>query len=135
MTDLDMEVTKMAGTRTVAAMLAAVASFAAVASCQTSDWIEVTPQNGVWDEYYRRTADPANCSFRFRVSRYADSLGVEAYVRDDRVVVDDSPAGSISCETWKDETSLAYHSSTDAFKKYVGIIGECGEMKVEKFVC
>ena len=37
------------------------------------------------------------------------------------------------CETWKDEASLSYHSSTDAFKKYVGIIGECGEMKVEKF--
>ena len=37
------------------------------------------------------------------------------------------------CETWKDEASLAYHSSTAAFKKYVGIIGECGETKVEKF--
>ena len=39
------------------------------------------------------------------------------------------------CETWNDETSLAYHSSTAAFKKYVGIIGECGETKIEKFEC
>ena len=69
----------------------------------SSQWIDVTPQNGVWDEYYRRTDDPANCSFRFRVSRYADSLGVEAFVRDDRVVVDDCKAGGISCETWKDD--------------------------------
>ena len=69
----------------------------------SSPWTEVTPQNGVWDEYYRRTDDPANCSFRFRVMRYASAIGVEAFVRDDKVVVDDCPADSISCETWKDD--------------------------------
>jgi FHS family L-fucose permease-like MFS transporter len=76
---------------------------AAGAPGDPSGWIEVTPQNGVWDEYYARTADPGNCSFRFRVSRYSDSLGVEAFVRDDKVVVDNCRAGDISCETWKDD--------------------------------
>ena len=102
MTDLGMERGKMVGARAVIALLLVAAS-AAGASCWDSGWTEVTPQNGVWDEYYRRTDDPANCSFRFRVSRYADSLGVEAFVRDDKVVVDNCQAGSISCETWKDD--------------------------------
>lgn len=69
----------------------------------SSPWTEVTPRNGVWDEYYRRTDDPANCSFRFRVMRHAAAIGVEAFVRDDKVVVDDCPTNSISCETWKDD--------------------------------
>ena len=69
----------------------------------SSDWIHVTPQNGVWDDYYARTADPANCSFDFRVMRLKEAIGVEAYVHDDKVVVDNCPAGSISCETWKDD--------------------------------
>ena len=76
----------------------------AEAELATTDWVEVTPQNGVWDSYYRRTGDPANCSFRFRVIRYAEAIGVEAYVRDDHVVVDDCrDPSSISCETWKDD--------------------------------
>ncbi len=74
------------------------------AEIATTEWVEVTPQNGVWDDYYRRTPDPANCSFRFRVIRYADALGVESYVRDDHVVVDDClQPDAISCETWKDD--------------------------------
>jgi hypothetical protein len=102
MTYLDREGAKTVGARTVVALLLMAAS-AVGAPCWDSSWTEVTPQNGVWDEYYRRTDDPANCSFRFRVSRYADSLGVEAFVRDDNVVVDDCQAGSISCTTWKDD--------------------------------
>ena len=79
MTCLDRDGTKVVGARTVVALLLMAAS-AAGASCWDSGWTEVTPQNGVWDEYYRRTDDPANCSFRFCVSRYADSLGVQAQV-------------------------------------------------------
>ena len=105
MANIDREGLKTAGARAGFVLLMAVSSVASAADVPgwTSDWIDVTPQNGVWDEYYRRTDDPANCSFRFRVSRYADSLGVEAFVRDDRVVVDDCKAGGISCETWKDD--------------------------------
>lgn len=69
----------------------------------SSEWTEVTPANGVWDEYYAQTEDANNCSFRFRIMRYADAIGVEAYVRDNSVVVDDCPKGSVSCETWKDD--------------------------------
>ena len=87
----------------VAAPLLAAAAQGAGAPAWSTPWTEVTPSTGVWDEYYRRTEDPANCSFRFRVSRYADALGVEAYVRDDRVVVDDCAAGARSCPTWKDD--------------------------------
>jgi len=69
----------------------------------TSAWTDVTPQNGVWDDYYGKTSDPADCSIRWRVMRYAEALGVEAYVRDQAIVVDDCPPGRISCETWKDD--------------------------------
>ena len=68
-----------------------------------SEWTEVTPQNGVWDDYYARTEDVANCSFKYRLLRFVDRIGVEAFVRDNAVVVDDCPANSISCETWKDD--------------------------------
>ena len=34
-------------------------------------------------------------------------------------------------ETWKDQPSLDAHSQTPEFKQYVGIINECGEMKIE----
>lgn len=36
------------------------------------------------------------------------------------------------CETWKDEASLEAHSATPEFTKNVGIIEECGKMKIEK---
>lgn len=69
----------------------------------STSWTEVNGKNGVWDDCYRQTKDPANCSFKFRVMRHVDAIGVEAFVRDDRVVVDNCPANSISCETWKDD--------------------------------
>jgi len=79
----------------------------------SSAWTDVTPQNGVWDDYYRRTEDPANCSFRFRVMRYAAAIGVEAFVRDDKVVVDNCPTNSISCETWKDDCLEVFFDGDD----------------------
>ena len=70
----------------------------------SSDWIEVTAANGVKDDYYPLQREPEKCSFKFRVMRNANNtIGVEAFVRDDRIVTDDSPAGSISCPTWKDD--------------------------------
>jgi len=70
---------------------------------RSTEWIQVTDRNGVWDEYYKRTPDGADCSFSFRVIRYADKLGVEAYVRDDRIVTDDCKPGDDPCTTWKDD--------------------------------
>ena len=70
----------------------------------SSEWIEVTAANGVKDDYYPLQKEPAKCSFRFRVMRNTDNtIGVEAFVRDDRIVTDDSPAGAVSCPTWKDD--------------------------------
>ncbi len=37
------------------------------------------------------------------------------------------------CETWKDQETLDKHSATPEFKENVGIINECGSMKIEKF--
>ena len=69
----------------------------------SSEWTEVTMRNGVRDDYYPREADASGCSFRFRIMRYAEAIGVEAYVRDDHVVVDDCQPGQVSCPTWKDD--------------------------------
>lgn len=69
----------------------------------SSGWTDVTPQNGVWDDYYAHAKDPDDCSIRWRVMRYAEAIGVEAYVRDQSVVVDDCPPGRISCTTWTDD--------------------------------
>ena len=37
------------------------------------------------------------------------------------------------CETWKDQETLDKHAATSEFKEYVGIINECGVLKVEQF--
>lgn len=72
----------------------------------------VTPGNGVWDDEYGRTADPRDCSFTFRVVRYADGFGVKARVRDDRIKTDNCKPGSIAvedqhgkqvCPSWDDD--------------------------------
>ena len=70
----------------------------------STEVFEVTHETGVWDEEYGRTDDPANCSFRFRVLRYGDGIGVKATVRDDRVVTDSCPCGAVSCASWDDDT-------------------------------
>ena len=85
---------------------AALGAFAGVerAEAWSSGWMEVTAANGVKDDYYPLQREPERCSFRFRVMRNADNtIGVEAFVRDDRIVTDDSPAGAVSCPTWKDD--------------------------------
>ena len=37
------------------------------------------------------------------------------------------------CETWKNKDSLDKHSATPEFIENVGIINECGSMKIESF--
>ena len=87
-----------------------------------------------------------NCFFQAKEGRYdeaiaaakalvAESLKHPGCVAYDVFESATRPGIFMFCETWKDEASLAYHSSTDAFKKYVGIIGACGETKAEKFEC
>ena len=88
----------------VVALIGWSCSAAERAEAWSSDWIEVTAANGVKDDYYPLQREPEKSSFRFRVMRNTDNtIGVEAFVRDDRIVTDDSPAGSLSCPTWKDD--------------------------------
>ena len=37
------------------------------------------------------------------------------------------------CETWQDQASLDLHSATPEFKKHVGEMQACGQMKLERF--
>ena len=37
------------------------------------------------------------------------------------------------CETWKDDASLKAHAETPEFKKYVGGMQACGQLKLERF--
>ena len=89
----------------VAAAFAGRVSLAAeCAEAWSSEWIEVSASNGVKDDYYPIQTEPEKCSFKFRVMRNNDNtIGVEAFVCDDKIVVDDSPLKSISCPTWKDD--------------------------------
>lgn len=72
----------------------------------------VTPANGVWDDEYGRCSDPDDCSFKFRIVRYADGIGVKASVFDNNVVTDDCAADAIAvcdesgkmvCPAWDDD--------------------------------
>ena len=72
----------------------------------------VTPENGVWDDEYGRTTKAADCSFTFRVVRYADGVGVKAVVTDDVVKTDDCQPGAVAvedecgrqvCPSWDDD--------------------------------
>jgi quinol monooxygenase YgiN len=48
-------------------------------------------------------------------------------------VVESATRPDVFCiiETWADQTSLDAHSKTPEFIENVGIINECGEMKIE----
>lgn len=80
-----------------------LSSFACVAAW-SSEWFHVTASNGVKDVEYPVQAEPEKSSFDFRYMRNTDNtIGVEAFVRDDRIVVDDCTPGALSCPTWKDD--------------------------------
>ncbi len=48
----------------------------------------------------------------------------ESATRDDIFVI---------VETWKDQAALDRHSATPEFAEYVGVMEECGQLKLEKF--
>ncbi len=72
----------------------------------------VTPANGVWDEEFGRTGDPANLSFTFRLERRASGIDVIATVTDDSISTDDSAPGDLSAPAWNDD-SLQVHFDGD----------------------
>ena len=69
---------------------------------ETPEYV-VTPANGVWDVEYGRTDDLNDLSFRFRLVRYADGVGVKARVVDDSVMTDDCRPATLTCPSWDDD--------------------------------
>lgn len=85
-----------------------------------------------------------NCFFQAKEGRYSEALeaaialtarsqqheGCKAYdvfesaTRHDVFMI---------CETWENEEVLAKHAATPEFAEYVGIIEDCGALKLEKF--
>lgn len=43
------------------------------------------------------------------------------------------PGVLIICETWRDQAALDAHSASEPFKKYVGVMGDACELKIESF--
>ena len=69
---------------------------------ETPEYV-VTPENGVWDVEYGTTDDPKDLSFRFKLVRYADGIGVKARVVDDSIVTDDCKPATLTCPSWDDD--------------------------------
>lgn len=43
------------------------------------------------------------------------------------------PGVMLFCETWRDQKSLDEHCASDAFKKYVAVLTETADVKIETF--
>lgn len=85
-----------------------------------------------------------NCFFQANEGRYSEALeaaialtacsqqheGCKAY---DVFESATRPDVFMICETWENEEVLAKHAATPEFAEYVGIMEECGALKLEKF--
>ena len=85
-----------------------------------------------------------NCFFQAREGRLDEALAAAkeltaASLEQDGCIAYDvfssatRPGVLLICETWRDETALAAHSTSEPFVKNVAVINDCGEMKIEKF--
>jgi len=85
-----------------------------------------------------------NCFFKAKEGRLAEALAAAkeltaASLKQDGCIAYDvfesatRPGVLIICETWRDESSLEAHAASSVFVKCVGVINDCGEMKIEKF--
>lgn len=85
-----------------------------------------------------------NCFFQAKEGRYTEALeaaiALTAASRQDSGniaydVFESATRGDVFmiCETWQDEESLKQHSAAPHFARYVGIMEDCGELKLEKF--
>ncbi len=85
-----------------------------------------------------------NCFFQAAEGRYAEALDaarllVEASLKQHGCIAYDVFESAtregilLICETWLDRKSLDDHSLSEPFVKYVGIINECGTLKLESF--
>ena len=85
-----------------------------------------------------------NCFYQAKEGRLAEAREAakaltEASLKQDGCIAYDvfesatRPGVLLICETWRDEGSLAAHSSSAPFEKYVAVINAAGTMKVERF--
>ena len=85
-----------------------------------------------------------NCFFKASEGRYDDALEAaialtaESQMQDGCIAYDVFESGTrgdvlLICETWQNKAALDAHSASDAFKEYVGVLNECGELKIEQF--
>lgn len=70
----------------------------------------------------------------------ADALALTMHSREEKGCVSYDIFSSVSrsdvlmiCETWKDRESLEAHSSSEAFRRYVGNMRKLSKMKLETF--
>ncbi len=61
------------------------------------------------------------------------SLGHEGCVAYDVFASATRPDVFVIVETWKDQAALDRHSATPEFAEYVGVMEQCGQLKLEKF--
>ena len=64
----------------------------------------------------------------------AASLTQDGCIAYDVLVSATRPGVFLICETWRDEAALAAHSASEPFLRYVAVLNDSGEMKIEKFV-
>ena len=85
-----------------------------------------------------------NCFFQAKEGKFPEALEAAkaltaASLEQDGCVAYDvfesatRPGILMICETWRDQTALDAHSASEPFKKYVGVLGETGELKIETF--
>lgn len=85
-----------------------------------------------------------NCFFKAQEGKYDTALEAAialtgmSQMHDGCIAYDVFESGTrgdvfMICETWKDQSSLDAHAATPEFGKYVGIMQECGDLKLEKF--
>ncbi len=85
-----------------------------------------------------------NCFFKANEGKYTEALEAaialtaksqkhEGNIAYDVFESATRPDVFMICETWKDQAVLDLHSATPEFAKYVAIIQERGNMKIEQF--
>lgn len=85
-----------------------------------------------------------NCFFEAKAQRYSEALDAAIALtamslkHEGCVAYDVFESGTrknifMICETWESQAALDKHSATPEFAEYVGVMQDCGNLKLEKF--